>query len=957
MFFNKAKTTAETEAPKKRSVLGLLFNPEIGKSLQPLGETTGIFVQLIAMIFAMNGLFPKNHPAIQGVAGARLTLTEIFSTSWQGLSFTKAGIPKVILFFAVTGTIVFAILSTITALLAGFMGTAHAAPVTGTSTGGIFSPAGADDLAQNWLDYIFKGIPLSHYYSENGQPIAQTTSIQCSMISALGFYSNGMLVFAAVILFYHLISMVVMTAHEGVPMGKRASQVWAPIRLVFAVGLLVPMGSPGGQCSTSGAGLNAGQYIVIQMASWGSGLASQTWKTFLDAWAEPTSNFIRPSAPIVSDVVKGITLMEACRFAWNYNVCMSDTTIQDHSVCATNPNSYGGGEHKNEMIAAPIPPTENKTTHDLYYRYTPENMADNVNVCGSIIIRAPTSVSYAPASTTIDNPKSRIDAAEIASRLATAHQETITDLIDSKAFEKIGAKIAMMLPGYDGELTNNDDYWSLVADYQSSLKENLDLALAFAGYNSPNSAAVMASLGWASAGAWINTIARDQGVIVNAYENGLPETRRPDLSQLPKNPYGSSVASALGHFSAWINHQPKDAEISTSCIDEDVQRVASSGYGSAKGGGSTGGQGNGGAGYGSSVLKTATAGKNSLVLGTGEAKTELLSLIKVLSDNTADGKDIVKGVFAIIDTQAKRSGVWGSTSSPCGMSNTHFSLGTQLVTSNPLQEFSFWGHANLRTAYSLWQSVMELSVASVIYQQEKEVKEFTEGTKAPAAIDPNGKSVRDNIVEYGLKSQLYSFIAGIFALFASIFMMTGFTVAFVTPLIPYFRFFFNVLTWIVSTLEAVVAIPLVALAHLNPEGEGLPGQSAKSAYFLIFNIFVRPVMTVFGLIAGLIVFYIAIMLLNITFAIAVAGTNAVSHADYDALVRIAFTVTYSAAVYTCANNAFKTIGFFPEHAMRWVGQQAHHERMGDGGRSVQAALGQTQGVLGEKAISAIRLKA
>jgi conjugal transfer/type IV secretion protein DotA/TraY len=212
------------------------------------------------------------------------------------------------------------------------------------------------------------------------------------------------------------------------------------------------------------------------------------------------------------------------------------------------------------------------------------------------------------------------------------------------------------------------------------------------------------------------------------------------------------------------------------------------------------------------------------------------------------------------------------------------------------------------------------------------------------------------MLEWGLRSQLYNFIAGLFGMFATIFMTAGFTVAFVVPLMPYFRFFFSVLTWLVSTLEAVVAIPLVALAHLSPEGEGLPSQSAKAAYFLIFNIFVRPVLTLFGLIAGLLVFYVAIMLLNATFSIAVAGTNAMSHSDYGTLVRIAFTVTYAAAVYTCANNAFKTIGYFPEHALRWIGQQAHHERMGDGGRTIQAAIGQTQGLLGEKAINTIRLK-
>jgi conjugal transfer/type IV secretion protein DotA/TraY len=47
-------------------------------------------------------------------------------------------------------------------------------------------------------------------------------------------------------------------------MGKRANQIWAPIRLVFAIGLLVPING----------GMNSGQYIVIKVAELGSGMAS-----------------------------------------------------------------------------------------------------------------------------------------------------------------------------------------------------------------------------------------------------------------------------------------------------------------------------------------------------------------------------------------------------------------------------------------------------------------------------------------------------------------------------------------------------------------------------------------------------------------------------------------------------------------------------------------------------------
>jgi len=952
MFFNKAKNTTDTEAPKKRSVFGLLFNPEIGKSLQPLSETTSVFVQLIAMIFAMNGLFPKDHPAIRGAAGARLTLSEIFSTAWHGLSFTKAGLPKVVLFFAVSGTIVFAILSAVTALVAGFMGTAHAA-TTGSDSGGIFNPA-SNDLAQGWLDYIFKGQPLSDYYAQNGRPIAQSTGIQCSMITALGFYSNGMLVFAAIILFYHLVSMVVNTAHEGVPMGKRASQVWAPIRLVVAVGLLVPMGNGGTSCTYGGAtpsaGLNAGQYIVIKMAELGSGLASQTWKVFVSSLSDRGNDYIQPSVPEASGLVRDVVLMEACRWIWNYHICKADVAGGDATQCA-DPNNYSLTNFSNEKVEKIV---DNDNPDQTVIHYTPKNMLGNQDVCGSITI-ANEITPVAHTSTLVHDVSGTgaLDAATIASGLFGAHKATFENL--QSDFETLGAKIKNLLPELnEEEIPSNNDYTKLANKYLINLKRSLDNKLVATAISSAE-AQTVTSLGWAGAGAWLNTIARDQGAIIDAYENGLPKAVGPDFSKMEGGIQGST-ASAVGRellsFAQWIDYMPPGTSDKALC---NAQFVAAK-----RGGSATGVTGTPGVDAGDTTFESYTRGalgETAEQIGVKpDVYRQMKNLVKILSISnspfeSASNVDIVQGVFSVINSQAVRSGIWNENSSSCPADNSHFNLGAQLVTSNPLQEFSFWGHANVRAAFSLWKSVTHLAVAATILRQQKEVAEFFDNPD-------KSKDNRTRITTLGLQSSLFDFVAGIFSLFAVIFMMTGFTVAFVVPLLPYFRFFFNVLTWIVSTLEAIVAIPLVALAHLNPEGEGLPGQSAKGAYFLIFNIFVRPVMTIFGLIAGLIVFYVAIMLLNMTFAIAVAGTNAMSHAGvgYETLVRIAFTVTYGAAVYTCANNAFKTIGFFPEHAMRWIGQQAHHEKMGDGGRTVQAALGQTQGVLGEKALGIIRLK-
>ena len=268
-------------------------------------------------------------------------------------------------------------------------------------------------------------------------------------------------------------------------------------------------------------------------------------------------------------------------------------------------------------------------------------------------------------------------------------------------------------------------------------------------------------------------------------------------------------------------------------------------------------------------------------------------------------------------------------------------LGAQLTSANPFAEMADWGHRAMNVAYGMLEPIWKDNINLAIEGYKIDMSRFF--SKAPGMYN------QPELIQKSFEMNKAGWQVSIRSMAALIFFTCGFTLAFVVPLMPFFRFFFCVLTWMVSLLEAVVAIPLVALAHLNPEGEGLSGASAKGAYFMIFNVFLRPVLMIFGLICGLIIFIMAIVLLNATYAVAVAGTGAVLH-GHPTLVRIIYTLMYGAAAYVCANNCFKPIGMFPEYAMRWIGQQAHHEKMGDGGNAVRGVMGQAQTFGGQKAL-------
>ena len=249
-------------------------------------------------------------------------LAEVIRIGWSNVKFSRDAIPQTLIFFAV----ILSLGCSVLAIVAGFMvlmtGTAHAqAPALGP---GMFEPPPADsnDIACGWINWLFNtnafGCQLGgagDYLAANGQTVAnlQSTAIQTALINTLAFYSDVILVIAAVVLFYHLTAMIVETAHHGVIMGRRANQVWAPIRLVVAVGLLVPIA----------AGLNSGQFIIIQVAQWGTMVASNAWAIFLDALDDPNNNnqLVPPIAPMTQQEVSNLVLDYACVQAYNSISC------------------------------------------------------------------------------------------------------------------------------------------------------------------------------------------------------------------------------------------------------------------------------------------------------------------------------------------------------------------------------------------------------------------------------------------------------------------------------------------------------------------------------------------------------------------------------------------------------------------------------------------------------------
>lgn len=122
------------------------------------------------------------------------------------------------------------------------------------------------DKSVEYLRYIF-GSVVDIIIGGTGP--ASPDSVLGAMSQIL---NTGMLVFTGLIIGYVFLTGVLNSAHEGNPLGKAYSTMWIPLRMVFALALVLPFSG----------GYSAMQIGVLWMAGHGIGLANSTWNAALD---------------------------------------------------------------------------------------------------------------------------------------------------------------------------------------------------------------------------------------------------------------------------------------------------------------------------------------------------------------------------------------------------------------------------------------------------------------------------------------------------------------------------------------------------------------------------------------------------------------------------------------------------------------------------------------------------
>lgn len=865
------------ERPSAKSFFAFFLLPQFWRSFEHFHHIRPIFIQTLALSFASAGLLPLNHPATRFgekfINGRKIKMFGLIGEAWYNLrNRPNMGMYQWGVFSAVVlmfSTLIGAVLLGIFYFLSGEIAKAQmfdhptglptdlmSVPVAGA--GVLYDRSaigGHQDLAIGILDKVLR-------QGANGTG----GSMQNSIGVMFGTYSTAVLVLASVLIFLSITAMVVDTARTGKLGGGRRNMVWTPIRFVFAIGLLVPIGGA----------FNSGQFIVMKLAEMGSNLGSNIWNTYVTGTADLSLLVNRVNTASPTSVLEPILSTMNC--VKQYNI---------YSEVGLGSAVFTSGTYPATPLSPAMPPMTSAAwgaVHPEYVRPIIDQQAvagnqpnipinfgndNDPTICGSINLPNPMGndiVNYDPAYTAqfgvaVGAPFDEI--AAFKQQVRQAEWNTLNNLrgdIEQMACHTIslteggapglyanscptGATYANACNGanaggYGGQPISASCYHDLVDRYVTQRDASLAAAKAafLDPYVSPGGGLVTESArqGWAGMGAWYYKLAG----VNRAFSSGAT----PDV------------------------------------------------------GGEGGGQG-------SSNITQGETNTTSLVSG-GGMNTNGGGAVQGTTDtavvgNAWQGSEQNSGFPFSFSDISPQGGVkvikWILKKMQVGDGALLVTIGGYNAQAHPIAELSAAGSQIIDKAILIYGLMAGISLLAGIL----------------GALG-NFLGTAGGLIE----ALMMGPVGGLMGMVAAFGLVPGMMIMYYVPLIPWVRVMFGVMAWIVAVVEAVVTMPLIALAHIRTTGDGLTGPMARKAYFGWLNLLLRPALVVIGFVMGNLIFEAMILYLNDTYARTLAGMGSGGLGIIDQAVN---TFMYAGAAYALVNASFKLVDIIPNTTMKWLG--------------------------------------
>ena len=827
---------------------------------------------LMASIYAAVGLLPPNHPYLNSFNKGRFGMRHVMVEAGRRLKFDRHHIDQVVIYVVLmTG---FVVLLAQLALLA--FGLVFGPALAGAGFTSLFvTEDPTNDVAFMLLDRVFAVPGLYESKFDTGM-----TPFSVGLHSLFSFYSQAMLIVGVFILLYYAVILVAETAQTGTPFGKRFDSVWAPIRLVVAIGLLVPVSY----------GYNSAQYIVLFAAKYGSSFASNSWNIYNETVSSATMGCTEggannavgwcdeslvavPRSPDVMNLIQFMTIARSCKTAYETiykkekQVAADGTETEGRLI---NPYLVRKTPAKQEFIEIIPGPSPDWQEALEFYNYgdilivfgheSPSHKTALGTVqpyCGELLV--PTADPKHVGAVAVQSAYYAIviqmweDAkiAEFARKANAMHIPQFKQEFEGPCENAISV-------GDTGTCDNGRSAGFPSAEFGQELKTTY-----FATVNAAMQAgrtamidnidfsvtAEMSARGWAGAGIWYNQIAEWNGSFFSAVMNIPAVKSMPSvMKEVEKQKSGTDQnMPAIERYDPYLAAKDRVSDIKLDPSDRPLAQMMAD------------------------IFKY-WRGKNPT------EKTE----------NKVSGNvffDTLSAIFGL---------------------NGLFTI-RENATTHPMAQLSGIGRSIVESAIRNLMTAMGFAALGGMV----EILESHQGGA-------------------------FHTISGMFVTLTTMGLSVGFILYYVLPFLPFMYFYFAVGSWIKSIFEAMVGVPLWALAHLRIDGHGLHGDTALNGYFLIFEIFIRPILTVFGLLASMAIFAAMVKTLNGIFPMVTANLTGFDTDGPKVAGKILgiefkraiideffFTLIYTVIVYMIALSSFKMIDLVPNNILRWMGQGVH----------------------------------
>ncbi len=933
---------------KAKDVLAYATMPRIFPRIKGLFASGFSYVAfLMAQIYFMARLLPSSHPYLQSENIGRFGIRHVIAEATRNLKFSLKYMDQIIIYMAMlTGVVM------LLAQIGLFIWGVIVEPAMAFSW--FDTPDPATDIAYTLLDRVF-GVPnifcssitpanCTDYSADvlgDGSMIAIPTPFHGALHELFRFYSTGLLLIALLIFLYFVVVIVAETAVSGTPFGQRFQNVWVPIRLIIALALLMPVNF----------GLNSGQYIVLYAAKYGSSFGTTGWRDFNSgirdhsmftsaSSSRPTgerySMLAIPEAPSIMPLIEAMSIVHACAYLY-------------HSQVAGQPNQtiYGGGDYLPEnanytnnstdrlrvkawlvkketsLAAGPIGNSGITGITDERVLWTPTyDYMDALGFYygGDIIIR------FGEYATNASGAVYDRDTGAV-KPLCGEIRIPVVDLRDPGG--------ATATPGQGGADYMLKFYYELVRTLwfnevhmrqfarsyvNLAAKKNLRFINNFCSITEDGSGESLSGTGTGFPGFYATA---------TECEESYPTA---DFKQAMKDEYQSGTAVSLENAirQAWSDH------VLNSIYEDMTTDIDNYGWG--------------GAGIWYNKIAEVNGGWIDGVQAVPTLSTYPEVMEKVRENNQTHNASV--SPEKIFDPTIKAaSGQEAPVDVGFGGSTTELA--------EPLAAmYAYWNDdikdfdAENRISF---KNIFMDSINLLFGTNGLGDMRATNAHLHPLAqLILVGKGLVDSAVRNlatatgvgflggalgalkGYQTSAALISAGSDVLLSTAFMglTAGFVLFYILPFLPFVYFYFAVANWIKAIFEAMVGVPLWALAHLRIDGDGLPGDSAQNGYFLILEIFIRPILTVVGLVAAVIIFSTQVRILNLIWDLVVSNTSGYTPDGQNILAmgsatdvryqrgiidQFFFTIIYTIVCYMMALASFKLIDRIPDNILRWAG--------------------------------------